>query len=204
MSFTNRVTATRGSLIKLKESLELVQSGMRVLKMKRDRLADELHSLISELPRREKVEKQLMGIYKDWEVALATLGYSVVSSAAMSISRVKTKVSPISIMGLVVPKTIIEEKSKIDHIQDASLYEVAERFQTLIDELLNIAQVEASIEKIAYELMTMNRKVNALEKVIIPAYVSQIRYIEDLLFDEDLEDFVRVKHFRDVAGRKKT
>jgi V/A-type H+-transporting ATPase subunit D len=65
-----------------------------------------------------------------------------------------------------------------------------------------MATVEASVERIAHELLTLNRKVNALEKVVIPAYSEQIRYIEDLLFDEDLEEFSRVKHIKSLAERK--
>jgi vacuolar-type H+-ATPase subunit D/Vma8 len=45
--------------------------------------------------------------------------------------------------------------------------------------------------------------VNALEKIVVPAYSDQIRYIEDLLFDEDLEDFSRFKHVKAMAERKK-
>jgi V/A-type H+-transporting ATPase subunit D len=84
------------------------------------------------------------------------------------------------------------------------LYRLAEKQLTLIDELLNVAQIEASVERIANELMKVNRKVNALEKVIIPTYLKQIRYIEDSLFDEELEDFARIKHIQTVLGREKT
>jgi V/A-type H+-transporting ATPase subunit D len=107
-------------------------------------------------------------------------------------------------MGVVVPKITLKEKPQMDSIENVGLYEVAEKLQVLFAELLNVAQVEASIERVAYELMMINRKVNALEKVIIPAYAKLIRHIENLLFDEDLEEFARIKHFRDVSGRKRT
>jgi len=203
MAFIGRTTATRGTLIKLRDTLEFIQNGQEILKMKRDRLAGELNSLLSRLSSREEAEKGLMEIYADLKEALASLGYATVSSTASSISQMKTDVNLISIMGVVVPKITVKEKPQINSILDMSLFKVAKRLQTEIDELLNVAQIEANIERIAYELMMINRKVNALEKVIIPAYVKLIRYIEDLLFDEDLEDFARIKHFRDVAGRKK-
>jgi len=203
MAFIGRTTATRGTLIKLRDTLEFIQNGQEILKMKRDRLAGELNSLLSRLSSREEAEKGLMEIYADLKEALASLGYATVSSTASSISQMKTDVNLISIMGVVVPKITVKEKPQINSILDMSLFKVATRLQTEIDELLNVAQIEANIERIAYELMMINRKVNALEKVIIPAYVKLIRYIEDLLFDEDLEDFARIKHFRDVGGRKK-
>jgi V/A-type H+-transporting ATPase subunit D len=145
-----------------------------------------------------------MLVYEDLKAALAVEGFAPVSFVASSISKMKVDVNPISIMGVVVPKITLKEKPQMDSIENVGLYEVAEKLQVLFAELLNVAQVEASIERVAYELMMINRKVNALEKVIIPAYAKLIRHIENLLFDEDLEEFARIKHFRDVSGRKRT
>jgi len=204
MAFIGRTTATRGTLIKLRDTLEFIQNGMEILKMKRDRLAGELNSLLGQLTRREKAEKRLMDVYTDLKKALATLGYATVSSTALSIAPMQVEVTPISIMGVVVPKIAVKEKPQINSIESMSLFETVVKLQASFDELLNVAEIEANIERIAYELMMINRKVNALEKVIIPGYWKLIRYIEDLLFDEDLEDFARIKHFRGVAGRKKS
>jgi len=204
MAFTGKITATRGNLLKLRTTLNFVQSAMDILEMKRDRLAAELNSLLHELTRRQKAEKQLMEIYRDLKIALATLGYSKVFSTGSAIPKMKVEVNSISVMGAIVPKVTIKEKPQIGSIENISLYQVAEKHLKLIDELFYVAQIEAGIERVAYELMKVNRKVNALEKVIIPTYERQIRYIEDLLFDEELEDFARVKHVKAVLGRKKT
>ena len=204
MAFTGKITATRGNLLKLRTTLNFVQSAMDILEMKRDRLAAELNSLLHELTRRQKAEKQLMEIYRDLKIALATLGYSKVLSTDSAIPKMKVEINSISVMGAIVPKVTIKEKPQIGSIENISLYQVAEKHLKLIDELFYVAQIEAGIERVAYELMKVNRKVNALEKVIIPTYERQIRYIEDLLFDEELEDFARVKHVKAVLGRKKT
>jgi V/A-type H+-transporting ATPase subunit D len=203
MPFTGRITATRGDLLKLRTSLKFIQSAMNVLKMKRDRLAAELNSLLHELSHRRKVEEQLSGIYADLKVALVTLGYSNVLSEASGVPKMKVELNTISIMGAVVPKVTAKEKPSIASIENLALYKVAKEQLTLIDELLSVAQTEASIERIAYELMKVNRKVNALEKVIIPTYLNQIRYVENVLFDEELEDFARIKHVQAVLGRKR-
>jgi len=204
VAFVGKITATRGNLLKLRTALKFIQSAMDVLKMKRDRLAAELNGLLHELSHRRKVEEQLMGTYTDLRVALATLGYSTVSSEALGIPKMQAEVNAISIMGAIVPRIQVKEKPSIDSIEDLGLYKVAEKQLALIDELFAMAQTEASIERIAYELMKVNRKVNALEKVVIPTYLSQIRYIEDVLFDEELEDFARIKHVQTVLGRKGT
>ena len=202
MAFVGKITPTRGALIKLRDTLKFIQNGLNILKMKRDRLAAELNILSNELDRREAVESQLMEIYGMLREALTNLGYATVFSEASSISEIKINVVSVPVVGVAVPKIRVEEKPKIDAIQNLSLRVIAEKLQSAIEELLGLAQVEADIERIAHELVMLSRKVNALEKNVVPAYVTQIRYIENLLFDEDLEDFAKVKHLKVVTGKK--
>jgi V/A-type H+-transporting ATPase subunit D len=203
MAFIGRTTATRGTLLRLKTTCKFVQNAMEILKMKRDRLAANLNELLNQLGCRDIAEQNLMEIYSEVKMSLANLGYSVVSSTASSIPRLNAEVEPISIMGVNVPKVTIKEKPRLQTIENMSLYNIAEKQRKLIEELLKVAEIEAGIERIAYDLMGISRKVNALEKVIIPTYSKHIRYIEDLLFDEDLEDFARIKHIKVLAERKK-
>lgn len=204
MALISRTTATRGELLRLRDALKFLQNTMEILKMKRDDLATELNKLLNELTRREKVERQLMKIFTDLKMVLAILGYSTVSSAGSSTSKMKIEVNPISIMGVVVPQIMITEKPQINSIVNLCLYTLAEKLLILIPELLNVGQIEARIERISYSFMVVNRKVNTLEKVIIPTYANQIKYIEGFLFDEDLENFARIKHIKDMSGRKET
>ncbi len=203
MAFMGRTVATRGALLKLRTAFKFVQGAMEILKMKRDRLAADLNELLKGLDRREETEQGLMEVYSDLKITLAVLGHSTVSSIASSIPKLKVELNPVSIMGVVVPKVKITQKVRTSFSGNISLYKIAETQQKLIQELLAMAQIEANIERIAYELMGINRKVNALEKIIIPSYLKQIRYIEELLFDEELEEFARIKHVKVVAERKK-
>jgi V/A-type H+-transporting ATPase subunit D len=203
MASIDRTTATRGNLLKLRTTVKFIEAAMEVLKMKRDRLAAELNKLLHELTRRQKAEKLLMEIYEDLKIALAALGYSAVFSEGLAVSKMKVEVESVSIMGAIVPKLTIKEKPSISSIENISLYRTAEKQLSLIGEFLNVAQIEASVERIANELMKVNRKVNALEKIIIPTYVKQIKYIENSLFDEELEDFARIKHINAILGRRK-
>jgi vacuolar-type H+-ATPase subunit D/Vma8 len=67
-----------------------------------------------------------------------------------------------------------------------------------LGELLTIAEAEARIESIAQELMLTNRKVNALERVILPGLMETLRYIEGRLEEETLEEFFRAKRVKAV------
>jgi V/A-type H+-transporting ATPase subunit D len=203
MAFVGKVTATRGNLLRLRTTYRFVQSAMEILKMKRDRLAGELNGLLNQLSERKELEQKLMLAFADLQVALASLGYLRVLSDANSISRIEVHTFLISIMGVTVPKVSSIQKPRIDSIENASLHKAAAEMQSLMDGLLRMAQIEASVERIANELKTLNRKVNALEKVVVPAYLGQIRYIEGLLFDEDLEDFSRLKRIKTLTESKK-
>jgi V/A-type H+-transporting ATPase subunit D len=203
MAYLGKVTATRGNLLRLRTTYKFVENAMEVLKMKRDRLAGELTGLLSRLSERNEIEQKLMLAYADLKIALASLGYTSVSSVANSISRIEVNMTLVSIMGVTVPEVDSIHPPLTNSIENASLFKAAKQLEQLMADLLKLAQIEATVERIAYELMTLNRKVNALEKVVVPAYSEQIRYIEDLLFDEDLEDFSRFKRIKTLAGRKK-
>jgi H(+)-transporting ATP synthase subunit D len=127
-----------------------------------------------------------------------------VHSIAYSAQKMRVDIKERSVMNITVPVMKIEEKPSTPIVQDASLFQVAEKTEPVIEEWLNIATVEASIERIAYELTLVNRKVNAIEKVVIPSYQTQVKYIEDYLADEELEDFTRIKHVKTVSREKKT
>jgi V/A-type H+-transporting ATPase subunit D len=204
MAFTEKASPTRGALVKFRTSLDFVQKAMSVLKLKRDRLAADLNSLLKEMERRDVAEEHLMRIYSDFKSVLAMLGYSEVYSASHSVGRMKVKVSEDHVMNVPVPGVRIEAMPKLDVLGDPSLTQTGKELQSLVGELLEIARIEASIERMAYELSLVNRKINAIEKMVIPNYQTNIKYIENFLSDEELEDFTRIKHVKAISREKKT
>jgi V/A-type H+/Na+-transporting ATPase subunit D len=203
LAFTGRTSPTRGALVKLRANLEFVQNALAILKLKRDRLAEELNLLLKEMARRDIVERKLMENYADFQLILALLGHSETQTIAYSAGKMKVQVLERPIVNVLIPEIRIET-SLSTVFEDPSLYKVSENLQILITELLDLACKEASIERIAYELTSVNRKINALEKNLIPSYQTQIKYIEDFLSDEELEDFTRIKHVKAVSGRRRS
>jgi V/A-type H+-transporting ATPase subunit D len=202
LAFAGRTSPTRGALVKLRTSLEFVQNALAILKLKRDRLAEELNVLLKEMARRDIVEKHLMEIYADFQLTLAMLGHSETQTSAYSAGKMKIEVLERAIVNVLIPEIRIETSSSTV-FEDPSLYRVSGNLQILIVELLDLASKETSIERIAYELTSVSRKINALEKNVIPSYQTQIKYIEDFLSDEELEDFTRIKHVKAVSGEKR-
>jgi len=193
-----RAAVTRGVLLRLREQIDFIKRGKELLKMKRDNLAAETNRLLAKVATRNEFDKRLMAAYETLKTAYMTLGYSRVQSEASTVGLIEAKIRPRSVMGVLVPEIVQGKKPAITSITSASAYTAAEKLSGLMTELLEIAEAEGRIESIAQELMMTNRKVNALERVLIPQLLETIRYIEGRLEEETLEEFFRAKRVKAV------
>jgi V/A-type H+-transporting ATPase subunit D len=198
-----RVAVTRGVLLRLREQLDFTKRGKELLEMKRDNLAAETNRLLAKIRARHEFEQRLMEAYGALRTAYMTLGYSRLQSEAFTVTPLEAKVRLRSVMGVLVPEIVQGKKSAISSVIDPSAYVAAQRLTESMRELLSIAEAEARIESIAQELMLTNRKVNALERVILPKMLETLRYIEGRLEEETLEEFFRAKRVKAVIRRQK-
>ena len=68
--------------------------------------------------------------------------------------------------------------------------------------LLELAQVEKSVQLLADEIEKTRRRVNALEYVLIPEIEETIRYITLKLDESERSALTRLMKIKDVSGRK--
>jgi V/A-type H+-transporting ATPase subunit D len=193
-----RVAVSRGVLLRLREQLDFTKRGKELLKMKRDHLAAETNRLLAKVRARHEFEQRLMKAYGVLRTAYLTLGYSRLQSQAFTVTPLEAKVRLRSVMGVLVPEIVQGKKPTISSVTDPSAYAAAEGLTASIGELLELAEAEARIECIGQELMMTNRKVNALERVLIPKLQQLIQYIEGRLEEETLEEFFRAKRVKAV------
>jgi H(+)-transporting ATP synthase subunit D len=199
---TGRAAVTRGVLLRLREQLDFTKRGKELLRMKRDNLAAETNRLLEKVEARHELEQRLMRAYNALKNAYITLGYSELQSQASTVESLDARVRPRSVMGVLVPEIVLGKTPAISSVTSVSAYAAAERLIALMKELVDIAEAEARIEIIAQELMMTNRKVNALEMVIIPQLEQMIRYIDGRLEEETLEEFFRAKRVKAVIRRQ--
>ena len=198
MSAAGRAAVSRGILLRLREQLEFTKKGQELLKMKRDHLASETNKLLSKLAERPELDKQLMEAYENLKTAYLNIGFSNLESQAATVNDMGVRVRPRSIMGVIVPEVVIEKKADIGSISSPSAYKAASKLNSLIESLIQLAEAESRLESIAYELMMTNRKVNSLDRVLIPGLLELIRYVEGRLEEESLEEFFRAKCVKKV------
>jgi V/A-type H+-transporting ATPase subunit D len=203
MSATSGVRPTKGYLMETKRRILTVERGTEFLKLKRDQLAKELTEYLDVLKgRRGLLLNNLKEAYSALTAAYLSLGPSEVKSQTRSIKKtLDLEVLPRSIMGVVYPDVSIKETPEITAELDITLAHAAEKVYEIIEELIELAEFEERVERIAEELGTTNRKVNALENYVIPDMRRIIKFIEDKLDEESMEELVRMKL---IGGAKKS
>ncbi len=198
-----RVVPTKGFLIRLRERVSFLERGVEALKMKRDQLVKEAQALIKELKIREDAEKKMIEAYELLRLAYATAGPSEASKAALLARPMRTKMRVRSVIGVEVPEIEVRELEVVTTPSlNAAVIAAAEKMAEALNEIIKSANVEARFERIAESLAETMRKVNALEKLVIPEHKEIIKYIEEVLEEEGLEEFLRVKKYKSVKGRE--
>jgi V/A-type H+-transporting ATPase subunit D len=194
-----RVAATKGTLQKAREQLEFIERGKDVLKMKRDQLAGELNKLLGQLGQRRKMEVLFREAYDSVGYAYAVLGYDSFASAASAVGTIEVRAFPTSMMGVVMPEVELTKKTAVDQVPSPTMMKAVAKLGGAVEKAIELAVLEAKVERLALELMSTNRKVNALEKVVIPRYKALIRYIEEKLSEQALQEFFVTKRMRDIT-----
>jgi V/A-type H+-transporting ATPase subunit D len=205
LSSTTGIRPTKGFLMEMKRRIGFIERGTEFLKLKRDHLAKELTASIEVLKgRRRLLLENLRMAYRAVTAAYISLGPTEVRSQASSIkSRLELEILPRSVMGVRYPFIKVEKEPQIAGELDITLSEAAEKVLAILEEIIQLAEFEARAERIADELGKTNRKVNALENTIIPSYKKVVKFIEDKLDEEGLEELVRMKLIGGALARRR-
>ena len=195
MSSTGGVRPTKGYLMDLRRSIVFIERGTEFLKLKRDHLAKELSESIDVLRgKRRLLLDNLQEAYRAVQAAYLSLGPTEVESQAGSIrSTLDIEILPKSVMGVQYPYIRITNKPKVESELDITLSQASEKVYAILEDIIRLAEFESRVERIADELGRTNRKVNALENTVIPDMKAVIKFIQDKLDEEQMEDLVRIK-----------
>ncbi len=186
-------------MLRLKKKAKLAQKGHKLLKEKRDALISEFFSFIDKLKAiRTEMEGKLASAYKSLILAQALSGAAEIERAALASSAAYSIESSTSnIMGVEVPAFTAEEKSSEAGYSKLSpsleLDEAVTNFKEALAIIITLASAEATVRKLAAEIKKTKRKVNALERILIPRINNDIIYIKVRLEEMERENFARLK-----------
>jgi len=188
------IAPTKSNLRKVKSDLAFAYEGFDLLNQKREILVLEIVKTIKKIRELEaNLKKALDDIYKRYKLAAVDSGAETLALKAMSEkSDYKISVEWIRLMGISIPHNRIETSSPE---MNSSLYGTGSAYDMIKFSslpLLNLIADYASLAKkvflLSAELKKVQRRVNALEKIFIPAHEATKKYISDRLEEIEREE----------------
>lgn len=203
------INPTRMELTRLKGRLKTAVRGHKLLKDKRDELMKQFLEIVRrnrEL--REKVEDGLERANAAFTVAAALMSPEMLEQALLYPKQsVELEMTSRNVMSVNVPvygfHTRNEDPTEIypygfaqtSGELDAALEALSQVFQ----DMLELAQVEKTMQLLAADIEKTRRRVNALEYVMIPQFQEKIRYISMKLDENERGNITRLMKVKEMV-----
>lgn len=204
------VRPTRMELLALKERRELAARGYELLREKQDALVREFFAILSEAKKyREEMETTLTEAFSSFmEAKLVEGGAKLEELSLGARSPIDFEVETRNTMGVSVPIFRITQQDEEHHLHyslastSAAVDKATQKVRSALDKVVRLAEIEATVKRLAAEIEKTKRRVNALNYVVLPRINNTIRYIELMLEEQEREDLFRMKRVKAMLERK--
>ena len=203
------VIPTRMELNKLKKKLLVARRGHKLLKDKRDEMMRQFLILIEENKiLRLRVENSIKISNKNFALAQGEMTKENLDLAFMSPKQsVSIEIDYKNIMSVKVPqfkiKTRTNEKSDILPYSFAttsgSLDDAVVELSSVFGDMIKLAETEKTCHMLSTEIEKTNRRVNALEYIVIPETEENIKYISMKIEENERSNSVRLIKVKDLV-----
>ena len=207
-----QVSATRSELLARRARIKLAAQGRDLLKERRSALVREFNRLgASALASIDALDRDAAGAGRLLGLSVAAHGPEPVESAARAAQGdIEVSLRTRSVAGVPIVEIDKEPvaRARTDRgyslaATSARLDEVAERFEAVLDKLLELAVLELSVRRLADEIARTTRRMNALEHVVVPRLESERAHIALVLEEREMDDRVRLRRMRSRGGRQR-
>ena len=203
------ITPTRMMLKQLKGRLKTARRGHKLMKDKRDELMRRFMDIVRlNKQLRERVESGLTASFASLQVASAIMSPEMREQALLYPRQsVELGVTFKNIMSVNVPEYSFHTKNN-DPSEiypygfaqtSGELDDALEQMAKVFEDMLELAQVEKTMQLLAEEIERTRRRVNALEYVMIPELEENIRYITMKLEENENSTKVRLLKVKEMV-----
>lgn len=205
---TTTTSPTRMELTRLKTRLKTATRGHKLLKDKRDELMRRFLDIVRKNRElRNRVESGLMEAMGTFTTAAAIMSSDFLEQSLLYPKQsVELGVSYKNVMSVYVPE--YEFKTRNEDPADIYPYGFAQTSGELDDalsalsgvfkDMLELAQIEKTMQLLAQEIERTRRRVNALEYIMIPDMQAQIKYITMKLDENERGSITRLMKVKDM------
>ena len=203
------INPTRMELTRLKGRLRTAQRGHKLLKDKRDELMKQFMEVVREnRALRRRVEEQLMRAQSSFTVAAAVMSPEMLEQSLLYPKQsVELDMTFQNIMSVDVPqyhfRTHSQDPGEIYPYGFAQtsgeLDSALEALSQVFQDMLELAEVEKTMQLLAEDIEKTRRRVNALEYVMIPDFQQKIRYISMKLDENERGNITRLMKVKEMV-----
>jgi V/A-type H+-transporting ATPase subunit D len=202
------VKPTRAEELRLKEQIELAESGHSILEKKRDSL---IHDFMEMADDARDVQGEMADTFKrakkDLDRAIAFEGSEKLRSIAMAVDQTpQVELESRNLMGVKVPDIKSEEVRRDVDERGYSMYsststidEAVDSYEELLEKVIELAETETALIKLLDEIDKTKRRVNALEEKVIPEMKDAMNYVSQVLEESDREETFRLKKIKEKS-----
>ncbi len=199
------VKPTRAEELRLKEQIELAESGHSILEKKRDSLIHEFMDLVEEArDTKGEVSDTFARARRKLSEAKAVEGVDRLRSVAMATEHEpEVELESRNIMGVTVPRIASEHVDVALGERGVGLLsgsqamdEAIDAYEDLIQVIIEAAEIETALMKLLDEIDATKRRVNALENRVIPERKAQLDYVSQYLEENEREETFRMKKIK--------
>ena len=203
------VTPTRMVLNQLKGRLKTARRGHKLLKDKRDELMRQFMDVVKlNKQLRTRVEEGLTAAFSSLQVASAIMSPEMLEQALLYPRQsVELGLTYKNIMSVNVPQYSFHTKNN-DPSEiypygfaqtSGELDDALDKMARVFEDMLELAQVEKTMQLLAEEIEKTRRRVNALEYVMIPELEGNIKYIAMKLEENENATKVRLLKVKEMV-----
>ena len=204
------INPTRMELSTLRKRLKVAVRGHKLLKDKRDEMMRKFVDFVRENAKlRKKVEAELTDALHDFLMARAAMSSEALETALLMPSRtLEINMTTQNIMSIDVPRFEVVSKEGATiypyGLLDTSgeLDEAIARLDSVLKEMVQLAEMEKACNMLADEIEKTRRRVNALEYVMIPDMEETIKYIKMKLDESERGERVRLMKVKDMLEKE--
>ncbi|KAJ3028727.1 UNVERIFIED_CONTAM: H(+)-transporting V1 sector ATPase subunit D [Siphonaria sp. JEL0065] len=199
---------TRMALTMLKNRLKGANTGHSLLKRKSEALTRRFREIVKKIDEAKRKMGKVMQVasfsYAEVKYSTGDISYQVRESAKVAQLKVKAKTENVS--GVQLPAFDL-------HVDGQNAFELTglgrggqqiqkckDTYQKAVEVLVQLASLQTAFVILDEVIKVTNRRVNAIEHVIIPKIENTIHYVQSELDEMDREEFFRLKK---IQAKKK-
>ncbi len=196
------IAPTKSNLLAIKEQLEISVQGYDLLEQKREILVMEVMHIVEKVKLLERqIDKCINSAYPALKNMLLTVGGDRVERIALPVNyKFEMESKKLVIGGMTfdsvdvkLPKEQIFS-SILGSYPDSDL--VMKEFFKLLSILTQLASIRTIAWRLALEVKKTQRRVNALDKMVVPQDKETVKYIESVLEERERENVFVLKSLK--------